>query len=128
MFFNKQQKLEVVIGTESVIRGEISSKGTVKIDGVLEGGISADCVIIGEKGSIAGDAVVRVMVIGGRIVGNIRAEEGVDIHNSGDVCGDIYSARLTIADGAKFDGRSTMQRSKAKELSYNCNDTVADND
>ncbi len=125
MFFHKQQKLEVVIGRESVIRGEINSKGTVKIDGSLEGGISADCVIIGEHGSIAGDAVVRVMVVGGRIVGNIRAEEGVDIQSSGDVCGDIFAARLTIADGAKFDGRSTMQR--AKELSYNGAETAIEN-
>lgn len=125
MFFHKQQKLEVVIGRESVMRGEINSKGTVKIDGVLEGGISADCVIIGEHGNISGDAVVRVMVVGGRIVGNIRAEEGVEIQSSGDVCGDIFAARLTIADGAKFDGRSTMQR--AKELAYNGADAAIEN-
>jgi cytoskeletal protein CcmA (bactofilin family) len=124
MFFNKQEKLEVVIGRESLVRGEISSKGTVRIDGVLEGGISADCVVIGEKGSITGDAVVRVMVIGGKISGNIRAEEGVEIQNSGDVCGDIFAPRLTIADGGKFDGRSTMQRTK--EISYNSSEATSE--
>ena len=68
MFFHKQPKLEIIIGQESTIRGEIASKGTVRIDGLLEGNISADCVIIGEKGMVTGDAVVRLMVIGGRIV------------------------------------------------------------
>lgn len=124
MFFHKQQKLEVVIGQESVIRGEISSKGTVRIDGKLEGGINADCVIIGETGSIAGDAVARMMVIGGKIVGNIRAEDGVDIQRSGNVCGDIFAARLTIADGGIFDGRSSMQR--AKEISYSGNEAASE--
>ena len=124
MFFNKQQKLEVVIGCESVIRGEINSKGTVRIDGTLEGGINADCVIIGESGNIAGDAVVRMMVVGGRIAGNIRAEEGIDIQRNGNVCGDIFAARLTIADGGIFDGRSSMQR--AKEIPYSGNETITE--
>lgn len=116
MFFSKQPNLEIIIGPESAIRGEITSKGTVRIDGGVEGSVTADCVIIGEKGVVTGDATVRQMVVGGRIVGNIRAAEGVDIQRTGDVCGDIFSARLSIADGGKFDGRSTMQRTK--EIPY----------
>jgi len=50
MFSSKQPKLEVIIGQESAIKGDIASKGTVRIDGGLEGNITADCVIIGEKG------------------------------------------------------------------------------
>lgn len=85
--------------------------------------MTADCVIIGEKGLITGDAVVRQMIIGGRIVGQIRAAEGVDIQRTGDVCGDISAARLTIADGAQFDGRSTMKRSK--EIAYSGTEELA---
>lgn len=116
MFFNKQQSMEVIIGSQSSLQGNLTSKGAVRIDGTLDGCITADCIIIGEKGNVMGDATVRQMIIGGRIVGNIRASEGVDIQRTGDVCGDISSARLSIADGAKFDGRSTMQR--PKELTF----------
>ena len=122
MFFSKQPSLEIIIGTESVIRGDITSKGTVRIDGGVEGCVAADCVIIGEKGIVTGNATVRQMIVGGRIVGNIRAAEGVDIQRTGDVCGDILSARLSIADGGGFDGRSTMQRTK--EIPY-CGDEIA---
>lgn len=122
MFSSKQPKLEVIIGPESQVKGDLSSKGTVRIDGVLEGNVGADCVIIGEKGLITGDAVVRQMIIGGRIVGTIRAAEGVEIQRTGDVCGDIFAARLAIADGGQFDGRSTMQRSK--ELTYTTAEVV----
>lgn len=116
MFFNKQQSIEVIIGSQSSLHGNLTSKGAVRIDGTMDGSITADCIIIGEKGNVMGDATVRQMIIGGRIVGNIRASEGVDIQRTGDVCGDISSARLSIADGAKFDGRSSMLRTK--ELAF----------
>jgi cytoskeletal protein CcmA (bactofilin family) len=118
MFFggNKQQKLDVIIGADSVIRGELTSRGAVRIDGTLEGNVTADCLIIGEKGAVTGDAAVRRMIIGGRIVGDIRAADSVDIQHKGAVCGDISSTRLTIAEGGAFDGRSTMNRTK--ELTY----------
>ena len=124
MFFRKQPNLEVVIGAESAIRGDITSKGTVRIDGGVEGSVNADCVIIGEKGVVTGDASVRQIIVGGWIVGNIRAAEGVDIQRTGDVCGDITSTRLSIAEGGKFDGRSTMQRTK--EIPYKADDTTTE--
>lgn len=123
MVFSKQPKLDVIVGAESVIRGDITSSGTVRIDGCLEGGLTADCVIIGEKGTVTGDAAVRQIIVGGRMVGNIRAAEGVDIQRTGDVCGDIASARFTIAEGGKFDGRSTMQRTK--EIPYKGDEAAA---
>lgn len=51
MFSAKQPKLEVIIGTESAIRGDLTSKGTVRIDGSIEGNVTADCVVVGEKRS-----------------------------------------------------------------------------
>lgn len=57
-------------------------------------------------------------------MGQVRASEGVEIQRTGDVCGDISSARLTIADGGQFDGRSTMKRSK--EIAYNGNEGLAE--
>jgi cytoskeletal protein CcmA (bactofilin family) len=125
MLFSKQPNLEVIIGVESSIVGEITSRGTVKIDGILEGSVSADCLIIGAKGVVTGDATVRQMIVGGRIIGNIRATEGVDIQHTGDVCGDISSMRLCITEGGNFDGRSSMLRTK--EISYNGNDIIAEN-
>lgn len=113
MFFSKQHpNLEIIIGPESTIRGDITSKGTVRIDGGFEGMLTADCVIVGEKGGVTGDSTVRQMIVGGRISGNIRASAGVDIQRTGKVCGDIFSTHLCISDGGKFDGRSTMHRTK----------------
>jgi cytoskeletal protein CcmA (bactofilin family) len=116
MFFSKQPNMEVIIGIESTVLGEVISKGTVRIDGTLEGNVTADCVVIAEKGTILGNATVRRITIGGKIIGAIRATEEVDIQTTGDVQGDICSIRLCITEGGKFEGRSMMLRTK--ELPY----------
>lgn len=112
----KHPKLEVVIGSETVIKGEIISKGTVRIDGRFEGTLSADCVIIGEGGNILGDVTAKTMIAAGRLIGNVHATESVEIQPKGEVTGDIYSHKLSVAEGGVFEGRSCMQ--KSRELEY----------
>ncbi len=116
MFSKKQQRLETIIGPESNVKGELASKGTLRIDGTLDGNISADWVIIGETGVVTGDVAATGMIIGGRIKGNIRASEMVEIRTKGEVVGEIYTGKLTIQEGAIFDGHSIMQRSR--EIEY----------
>ncbi len=116
MFSRKHPKLEVVIGPDSVFKGEISSQGTVRIDGRFEGNIAADCVIIGETGAIIGDVASKVLVAGGKLTGNVRATDTVEIQPKGEVYGDISASRLSVAEGAVFEGRSSMQ--KNREIEY----------
>jgi len=117
MFSKKHPKLEVVIGAESVFRGELMSKGTVRVDGGFEGTISADCVIVGESGRVMGDITGKELIIGGRITGNVRVTDSVEIQPRGEVHGDIYTVRMMIAEGAVFEGRSYMQKNNT-ELAY----------
>jgi cytoskeletal protein CcmA (bactofilin family) len=116
MFGRKGPDMEVIIGPESAVKGEITSKGTVRIDGHFEGNVSAECFIVGESGAMTGDIIVKSCIVGGRLTGNVRASGCVEIRPSGEICGDIYAARIAMAEGAKFDGRSYMQRPKELEL------------
>lgn len=125
MFSKRQPKLDTIVGPGSILKGDLTSKGTVKVDGQFEGNVTADCLVIGEAGKLTGDVTVREIVIGGIVTGNIHAADGVDILRKGEVCGDIFAARLTIAEGGHFDGRSTMQHQK--KLSYT-GDTLAANE
>lgn len=117
MFSKKHPKLEVVIGNETVIKGEIVSKGTVRIDGRFEGNVAADCVIIGAGAEILGDVTSKSLIVAGRLTGNAHSAESVEIQPKGAVCGDIYTLRLTVSDGGFFEGRSYMQQNRG-ELEY----------
>lgn len=113
MFHKNTEKLESLVGANSTFKGDVETKGTIRIDGVIEGNISADWVIIGEKARVRGDIASRGIVVGGRVDGNLRAKEIVEIRSKGQVCGEIYTSKLTVIEGAVFDGRSSMQKEES---------------
>lgn len=116
MFGRSSAKLETVIGADSKITGELAIGGTVRVDGTVEGDIRADWVIVGETGRIRGNVQARMMVLGGRIEGNIDASEIVELKGKGQVFGEICTAKLTISEGALFEGQSCMKKkSEARE-------------
>ena len=118
MFSKNTEKLESFIGVNSVFKGDIETKGTLRVDGTMEGNVNADWVILGEKASSKGDIKARGIIVGGKVEGNLIAEEIVEIKVKGQVSGDISTNKFTIVEGGIFDGRSSMQKDKAKVLEF----------
>ena len=116
MFHKNTEKLESFIGSNSVFKGEVDSKGTLRVDGAVLGNISADWLIVGEKAHITGDITARGIIIGGKIDGNVKAKEIVEIKNKGHINGEITSKKLVIAEGGIFEGKSTMPREDSKVI------------
>ena len=110
MFSKKNNKMDTVIGPDSNFIGEIQTKGSLRIDGGVEGNISADWVIIGEKAVIKGDIMSRGVIVGGQIEGNLYVKEIVEILAMGKVIGDISTSRLSITEGGWLNGRTIMQK------------------
>ena len=118
MFTKNTEKLESLIGANSNFKGDINTKGTLRVDGTMEGNVNADWVILGEKACMKGDVTARGIIVGGRVDGNLRAKEIVEIKSKGQVSGDISTNKLTIIEGGMFDGKSTMQKSESKVVEF----------
>jgi len=86
------------------------------VDGVVEGNIAADWVVLGDKSHVKGDIVVRGIVIGGRVDGNVKAKEIVEIKNKGLLSGEIVTSKLVVAEGGILDGRSRMQQQEEAKV------------
>ncbi len=112
MFGKRQPAMETIIGEGTFFSGELSSKGTVRIDGALEGRIRADCIIVGDSGTIVGNVVCRGMVLGGKIEGTVHAAELVDIKANGSLFGEVHAARLAVSEGGAIEGHSYMNKTK----------------
>ena len=109
MFGKGSRKLETMIGDGTHVEGHLSVKGTIRIDGIVEGDVHADWVVVGETGKIVGNTHARGMVVGGSVEGNIDAAESVELTGKASMTGEIHAPKLAIAEGAVFDGRSRMK-------------------
>lgn len=114
MFSRNTEKLESFVGTNSHFKGDINTKGTLRIDGTVNGNIEADWLILGEKANLKGDVASRGVIVGGRIEGNVTAKEIIEIKSKGQVIGEIKTPKLMVAEGGVLEGRSTMQRGDSK--------------
>ena len=113
---NGTSHMETVIGTDTVIQGTVASKGSIRVDGKVEGGITeADSVVIGETGDVQGDVSGRAVVIGGKVIGNISASS-IEILSDASIHGDIKTAALAISEGANFEGNCTMTKEKTQVI------------
>lgn len=110
MIGKKQLSLETLIGQDSHFKGDLVSKKVVRIDGIIEGNVQADTLIIGKTGSVKGDLSVREVEVNGAVEGNIKAEEIVEIRPEGSVEGDVHTIKLIVSEGALFAGHSYMKR------------------
>ena len=109
-------KLTTLIGPDTYVQGVIRTKGSVRIEGRLEGNITdAQNVIVAETGQIQGDVNAQGVVIGGRVKGNIAATKSIEILARGQVIGDIRAPQLNIENGAVFEGGCFMSQEKTHE-------------
>ncbi|PNX50845.1 MAG: hypothetical protein BV458_12490 [Thermoplasmata archaeon M9B2D] len=110
----KMDKVESFIGNNSTFKGEMRTNGALRVDGTLEGNITADWVILGEKANIKGDVNAQNIIVGGKIEGNVRAKGLIEIKNKGKIIGDIVTPKISIVEGGVIEGRTTMQSDSAK--------------
>lgn len=110
MFSKNTEKLESFVGANSHFRGDIKTKGTLRIDGRVDGNVEADWLVLGEKSTLKGDVTARGIICGGRIEGNVSAKEILEIKSKGQVMGDITVTKLTVSEGGVLEGRSFMHK------------------
>ena len=108
MFGKGSRKLETIVGNDTRIAGIVNVKGTIRVDGIVEGDVQADWVVVGEYGKIRGNTRTRGMVVGGSVEGNIEATEAVELREKSTMVGEIHAPKLGISEGAVFDGRARM--------------------
>jgi len=106
--------VETLVGQETVFEGNIKTEKALRIDGKFNGNIEALGVLIGADARIKGNVIAKVIMVGGTVVGNLTAEEYIEILSSAKVTGDIATNLLTIAEGALFEGNSSMLKNESE--------------
>ena len=88
-------------------QGDISGAEDLFVDGTVDGTIqlSGQVVTIGPAGSVNADVQARDLVVHGKLKGNAKASDRIEVSRTGSVLGDLAMARIAIQDGAFIQGR-----------------------
>ena len=116
MFSKETDKLDTFLGTNSSFKGELNVRGTLRVDCTVEGQVDADNVILSESAEVKGEVKAKTIIIGGKIDGNVHAQELVEIKSKGKVSGDIFTPKLAIIEGGELNGRVEMKKEESKVI------------
>jgi cytoskeletal protein CcmA (bactofilin family) len=104
-----------VIGADVVIKGDVIVERGLRVDGQIDGSLTTKGkALIGKSGQLKAEIRAGMLVVEGRINGNITAER-VQIEASAQVQGDLNAGKLTINEGATFSGKIQIAPDALKE-------------
>ncbi|MBZ5639411.1 MAG: polymer-forming cytoskeletal protein [Acidobacteriia bacterium] len=102
----------VNIGQSIQIKGELTGNEDLTIEGKVDGkiGLKDHNLTIGANGKITAEIQAKTVMVIGEVVGNITADDKVEVAATGSMRGDIVAPRVVLADGARFKGSIDMDR------------------
>ena len=97
------------LGKGSRVTGKLVFEGTVRIEGQVEGEITAqDTLTIGESAVVNAQINGTSIVVNGKVTGDITARKRLEIRAPGKVFGNISAPSLVIHEGVIFEGQCSM--------------------
>jgi cytoskeletal protein CcmA (bactofilin family) len=110
-------RLDTFIGRSTNLKGDITTQGSIRIDGQLEGNVYAsEAIITGPESFIKGNLDCKDAIISGRVEGNVSALENVELQSGANILGDITCGNLVIGKNCFFEGKCHMSGKEAGKI------------
>ena len=115
---NKPSPIDSLIGTGTMIEGNITFTGGLRIDGHVKGNVKATgnkpgTLVLSELAKVEGEIDVAHVVINGTVAGPVRASEYVELLPKARVTGNVAYKSIEVHVGAIVMGQ-LMYESAAK--------------
>ena len=114
----EDERSDKILDVDASMQGTIVFKDPVnlRINGSFEGKLDTKGYLtIGENAKVKANLTGDHIIIAGKVTGNVSATESLSIVAPALVKGDITAPRLSIADGAVFEGMASMISAKEKQ-------------
>jgi cytoskeletal protein CcmA (bactofilin family) len=106
-----ENKVVTIIGPGTRVTGDLTSKGTIRIEGEVGGHVRCDdSVVVQQSGKVHADVVAGQVIISGEVKGNVYALDRLEITATGRVVGDVTAPRVSFAEGMLLEGKCTTKK------------------
>lgn len=104
-------------GANLHMKGEVTGSQDLVIEGTFEGILHLDegKLTIGTTGRVTADIVASEVVVWGRVKGNVRAKNRIEIKKNGSVTGDLTTQQIMIEVGAIYKGSIETENDAAEK-------------
>lgn len=135
----KEGVLSGFVGHGTVLTGEATFKGMLRVDGHLSGRVVSQegTLIVSNNGQLDANVEVAVAQIFGNVNGDVIATKRVELGRASRVTGNIQTPALVIEQGAIFEGTCRMlhlkegtdkQKEQKEKPQFNSSKSAANND
>ncbi|MBL7755983.1 MAG: polymer-forming cytoskeletal protein [Chitinophagaceae bacterium] len=98
-----------LIGAGTTLKGDIHSNSDLRIDGTIVGNIHSTAkVVVGANGTVEGDITGLQADVIGKVAGNIKVKDLLQLRGDCTVNGNIYAGKLQVEPSATFNGQCHM--------------------
>ncbi|EKF56745.1 hypothetical protein I215_00985 [Galbibacter marinus] len=123
---SKRNRMEPVVGQtnriveNTKIKGDLTSEADIRIDGELEGSITAKGkVVIGKSGKVSGKIQCMNADVEGKFEGELKVENVLSLKGSAQIDGDVVVGKLAVEPGATFNAACSMKGASLKSVRAN---------
>jgi cytoskeletal protein CcmA (bactofilin family) len=117
-------RIDSLIGAGTVIEGNVTFTGGLRIDGEVRGNVcatgdQASTLVVSEHARIEGEVSVSHLVVNGTVIGPVRSSEFLELQPRARMTGDVEYNTIEMHLGAIVQGRLVHQGAgtvKAVEL------------
>jgi cytoskeletal protein CcmA (bactofilin family) len=113
MFKDSTSESTSLVSRDIEFEGEISGQENLHVDGRIKGVVKLHGdILIGSGGMVEADIEAENIIIQGQVNGNVIARQQLEIRSTGKLFGNCTARSIDIKEGAMFEGRSNMIRSR----------------
>ena len=101
--------MNTLVGSGTTIEGSLNVSSSIRVDGKIVGQITcSETLLVGKTGVVDASVRVKNATIGGKVQGDISAQEVVILEGKSTLIGDVTTKKLIIEEGAVFNGTCRM--------------------
>lgn len=111
-------RIDSLIGQNTEIHGDVIFSGGLHVDGKVKGNVVSDekssLLTVSDQGQVEGEVKVPNVILNGSVIGDVHADERIELAPNAKVTGNVYYNLIEMAIGAEVNGK-LVHRSAAEK-------------